>query len=92
MKSYKYLSKILVILVILLIFLIIRSIGFIVSLIYVHHGRNEVKVEYNYKHHNNNNDCENYYYGWKVYLHNNGICPYGYTTNDNGQNSNVQII
>lgn len=81
MKNYKYLLKILVL------FLIICGICFITSPIYAHHG---IKGENNYKHNNNYNYCENYYYcdGHEAHLHNNGICPYGYTTNENVQNSN----
>lgn len=84
MKNYKYLTKILVL------FLIICGICFIISPIYAHHGRNGTKGENNYKHNNNYNYCENYYYcdGHEAHLHNNGICPYGYNTNENVQNSN----
>ena len=84
MRKYKSLSKILVL------FLIICGICFITSPIYAHHGKNVAKGENNYKHNNNYNYCENYYCdGHEAHLHNNWICPYGYTTNKNVQNSNI---
>lgn len=83
MKNYKYLSGIIVF------FFIICDICFIASPIYAHHGRNGGKIGNNYKHNNNYNYCENYYCdGHEAHLHNNGNCPYGYTTNENVQNSN----